>query len=351
MKSIKYLIVFVVVFLSCKNTKHKYPNLKSGMYADIETNRGDVLIRLHYKKVPLTVANFVALSEGDHPKLPDSLKGKPFYNGLVFHRVVEDFMIETGKPQNPYQEDLGYFFADELREDLKHDSIGIVSMSNDRKIYTNSTRFFITRKATDWLDGFTKSGEAKPCGKYGTACHTVFGKVVKGFEILDSIQQNDTIRKIRILRTDESAKSFEAAATYSELSEKSVPFEIKMGVNNAKETISGLKFLALKKGNGRKVNPALQTEAHYTLYNTNGKLLASSIRKNKPIVFTINNDALIAGWKEGAKLLHEGGKARLFIPSYLAYGNVGSPTQKGKEQLVKPNEDLVFEIEILKVGK
>lgn len=350
MKSIKYLIVFILIITSCKKTQNKYPNLKEGLYADVETNIGDFLIDLHYTKVPLTVSNFVALSEGDHPKLPDSLKGKSFYKGLTFHRVVEDFIVETGKPKNTL-EDLDYFFADELREDLKHDSIGIVSMSNKGKIYTNVTEFFITKKAANWLDGFDKSGKKKPCGKYGVACHTVFGKIVKGFGVLDSIKQNDTIKNIKILRIGGSAKSFKAKETFLALSEKSIPFEIKMGINNAKETTSGLKFFRLKKGNGKRVNPALQTKAHYTLYNTNGKLLASSIKKNKPITFTINKDALIAGWKEGARLLHEGGKARLFIPSYLAYGTVGSPTQEGKKQLVKPNEDLVFEIEILKVGK
>ena len=348
MKSIKYLIVFIILS-ACKAPK--YPDLEDGIYADIQTEIGDILVELHYKKTPMTVANFTALAEGNHPKLIDSLKGKPFYDGLKFHRVVEDFMIETGKPNNTHKEDLGFFFADELRKDLKHDSPGVLSMSNLGKSYTNATQFFITRKATPWLDGFDKTNERKPCGKYGTACNTVFGKVLKGQKIVDSIQENNIIKRVEILRVGEQANTFNAKEVFLELSEKTIPFDIKMGINKAKVTTSGLKFLNLKKGTGKKVNPASQTKAHYTLYNSKGKLLASSIKRNKPITFTIHNDALIAGWKEGAVMLSEGGKARLFIPSYLGYGTVGSPTSLGKEQLVKPNEDLIFEIEILKVGK
>jgi len=118
-----------------------------------------------------------------------------------------------------------------------------------------------------------------------------------------------------------------------------------MGIDSSKITSSGLKILQIKKGNGVKVNPALPTKAHYTLYTTDGKKIASSVDKNKPITFTLNKDMLIAGWKEGAKKMEEKGKSRLFIPSYLAYGSIG------QEPLIAPNTDLIFEIEILKVGK
>ena len=349
MKPINYFIVVVIlIFTACKPSK--YPDLKEGLYADIQTEIGDVLVELYYKKTPMTVANFVALSEGNHPRIIDSLKDKPYYNGLKFHRVVKDLLIQTGIPRNTHKKDVGYYFANELRSDLRHDTIGVLSMVNLGKVYSNSSQFFITKKSTPWLDGYTKSGNLKPCGKYGTACHTVFGKVLKGQDIVDSIQQDNRIKTIDVIRVGANAENFNAETVFLELSEQTIPFDIKMGIKRAKETTSGLKVLKLNDTYGKKVNPALKTKAHYALYNSKGKLLASSFKLKKPIIFTIHKDALIAGWKEGAALLREGEKARLFIPSYLAYGIVGSPKEHNT-QLVKPNEDLIFEIEILKVGK
>ena len=349
MNNIKYiLIAILVIFTACKPSK--YPDLKEGLYADIQTEIGDVLIELYFQKTPMTVANFVSLAEGNHPKVIDSLQNKPFYNNTTFHRVVDNLLIQTGKPNYTENKGIGYFFGNELRDDLKHNEPGVVSMSNLGKVYSNSSQFFITKKEAPWLDGYNKSGELKPCGKYGTACHTVFGKVVKGLNLIDSIQLNSKINSIDIIRVGDKAEDFNAPETFLELSEKSIPFKIKMGIDSTKQTISGLKYLKLNTTSGKKVHPALKTQAHYKLYNSNGKLLASSYKRNKPIVFTINNDALIAGWKEGAKLLREGERARLFIPSYLGYGTIGSPIENNK-QLVKPNEDLIFEIEILKVGK
>jgi len=348
MKFYHYIIVFIIFFSACK--PNKYPDLQDGIYADVQTSLGDVLIELYYKETPMTVANFVSLSEGNHTKIVDSLQGKPFYDNMKFHRVVDDFMIQTGKPKYTHKEDVGYFFANELNENLLHDSAGVVSMANLGKPFSNSTQFFITHKATPWLNGFEK-GKKKPCGKYGIACHTVFGKVIKGQDVVNIIKQNDVINHIEIIRVGKDADVFDAPKIFAELSEASVPFDIKMGIEKATETSSGLKFLQLKKGSALKVNPALQTTAHYALYNMNGQQLASSFDKNKPITFTVDKDPIIAGWKEAVKLMYEGEKARLFVPSYLAYGTIGSDKDSKNKQLVKPNEDLIFEIEILKVGK
>ena len=343
MKSIKVLIVFLVIISACKTPK--YPNLEDGLYADIQTNIGDVVVKLHYKKAPMTVANFVALAEGDHPKMIDFFEEKPFYDGIKFHRVIDSFMIESGKVNVPQKEKVPYYFSNELQEDLKHDAPGIVSMVNLRKPYTNSTQFFITHKPAPWLDGYTKEGKKKPCGKYGTACHSVFGKVILGQTIVNRIKLNDSIRKVEIIRVGDGAANFNAPKVFSEISEKTIPFEIKMGIDSTYTTDSGLKILQLKKGSGKKVNPAWITKAHYTLYTTEGEKIASSIDKGKPITFTLNEDPLIAGWKEGARKMKEGEKCRLFIPSYLGYGSIG------REPLIAPNKDLIFEIEILKVGK
>ncbi len=345
MKYLKLLFIFLLLS-SCKA---KYPALENGLYADIQTNKGDILLKLHHKKVPMTVANFVALAEGEHPKVADSLKGIPFYNGVKFHRVISNFMIQGGDRTGTGSGEFGYKFDDEIPLDddakpvYKHDKAGVLSMANAGPA-TNSTQFFITHKDTPWLDGK----------------HTVFGQVEIGQSVVDTIAQNDVINKVDIIRIGKEAKNFDAPKVFlSELEntprrkaekEKKLAlakerFKKKMGIEKAKKTKSGLLVLQLKEGAGKKVNPNLPTTVHYTLYDDSGKKIDSSVDRRKPFTFTTNKDSLIAGWKEGVKMMKEGEKVRLFIPSYLGYGKVGRPP------VIKPNTDLIFEIEVLKVGK
>ena len=349
MKILKFLLLFTVVIVSCKTVK--YPDLADGLYADIQTNKGDILIKLHADVVPMTVANFVSLAEGSNPKMNDSMKGKPFYEGVKFHRVIKNFMIQAGEPKGNRRAKVGYTFDDEfpLNEKgqliHKHDSEGVLSMANAGPA-TNSSQFFITHKATPWLDGK----------------HSVFGKVTYGQNIVDTILQNDIIEKVDIIRVGKSAKQFNAADIFmqeiqnAEERKKERETKIKLAKEQIKRdmdyysssvTSSGLRFLQLQKGSGKKVNPDLPTTVHYSLYDDLGNKIASSLDQNKAFTFTINdpNYPLIAGWKEGAKMMREGEKARLFIPSYLGYGEVG------RLPVIKPNTDLIFEIEVLKVGK
>ncbi|WP_299624365.1 peptidylprolyl isomerase [uncultured Tenacibaculum sp.] len=350
MKSIKFLIALTIIAISsCKTVK--YPELAEGLYADIQTNKGDILIKLHSEIVPMTVANFVSLAEGNNPKVTDSLKGRPFYDGIKFHRVIKDFMIQGGDPTGTGRGSGGYRFDDEfpLNENgeliFKHDSAGILSMANSGPA-TNSAQFFITHKETPWLDGK----------------HSVFGKVTYGQNIVDTIVQNDYINKVEIIRVGKKAKDFNAPEVFltelsnSEEREKERIRKIKIAKENVKKeldyysaftTKSGLKVVKLKETTGKKVNPDLPTTVHYTLLDDLGVKIASSLDQRQPFTFTINdpNYPLIAGWKEGASLLKEGEKARLFIPSYLGYGEVG------RLPVIKPNTDLIFEIEVLKVGK
>ncbi len=349
MKSIKFIILIAVLIVSCKSAK--YPDLSEGLYADIQTNKGDILIQLHAEEVPMTVANFVSLAEGSNPKVTDSLKGKPYYDGIKFHRVIKDFMIQGGDPTGTGRGSAGYRFDDEFPLDetgkliYKHDSKGILSMANSGP-GTNSSQFFITHKETPWLDGK----------------HSIFGKVKLGQNIVDTIVKGDYINKVEIIRVGNKAKKFNAAEVFlqeignAEQREKERKEKIALAKENIKKdlgyygsttTSSGLKVLKLQEGKGKEVNPDLPTTVHYTLFDDLGNKIASSLDGNKPFTFVINdpNLPLIAGWKEGAKMLREGEKARLFIPSYLGYGEVG------RLPVIKPNTDLIFEIEVLKVGK
>merc|ERR1711991_914551 len=180
---------------SC-NMSQKSDN--STINALIETNKGEIITELFFKQTPVTVANFISLSEGDNKEVSEQYKGKNYYDGLTFHRVIEDFMIQGGDPTGTGSGSPGYSFKDEIVESLKHDSAGILSMANAGP-GTNGSQFFITHKPTPWLDGK----------------HSVFGHIVKGQNVVDSIAQGDVINDVTIKRIGTAAKNFDAAEVFN----------------------------------------------------------------------------------------------------------------------------------------
>ena len=175
MKKYSYLFTLILI-TSCVSS---HPDLNDGLYAELKTNKGDILVNLNFKKAPVTVANFVYLSEGRNKEVSSEYSKKKYYDGLIFHRVIPNFMIQGGDPLGSGQGGPGYKFKDEFHESLSHDGPGVLSMANAGP-KTNGSQFFITHKETPWLNGK----------------HSVFGKVIKGMEVVNLIEQNDTIKNV-----------------------------------------------------------------------------------------------------------------------------------------------------------
>ena len=365
MKKIIYFFFFLTVLVGCKDN---YKNLEDGLYADISTSKGNIILKLYPEEVPLTVANFVTLAEGTNPEVSDSLKGKKYYNGLTFHRVVPDFIIQSGDPLANSQGGPGYRFYDEFNPNLRHNSAGTLSMANSG-FNTNGSQFFITHKPTPWLDAYgLNGGGPKDCSKPNVNCHAVFGKVITGQNVVDSIAKNDRIRTIKIVRKGEEAKSFDAPEVFKEefakgpekekqrlaaiakaeedrynkfVADKAI-FEAKKDVDKAKSTDSGLKIITYKKGKGKKFNRSVPVSIAYSVYMADGTHIQTKEVSN-PYIFTMDKSPMIAGVTEAILQMREGGKKRLFIPYYLAYGE-----QAGR---LPAKTDLIFELELIKVGK
>ncbi|CAI8314175.1 MAG: putative peptidyl-prolyl cis-trans isomerase [Flavobacterium sp. SCGC AAA160-P02] len=361
---LQMLVVFSFAFTACND---EYKNFEDGIYADISTNKGKIIVQLFPEEVPLTVSNFITLAEGTNTKVTDSLEGKKYYDGLKFHRVIRDFMIQGGDPQGNGQGGPGYKFYDEFNPTLKHDSKGILSMANSG-INTNGSQFFITRKATPWLDAYTNENQLKDCNNPRVGCHSVFGKVVSDLDILDSIAQNDVIEKIKIVRKGSAAKEFDAVKVFEEeiakgeekekarlvemqnrekerlekfMKDKEV-FYKKMNVKSAKKQESGLQILTFKKGRGKKFNSSKPATINYTMYLADGKKIQST-EGATPFEFILDERPLIPAVKEAILNMRVGGKVRLFIPYYLGYGeNGGGPFPK--------KADLIFDLELVNVG-
>ena len=361
------LLIIATIIISCKPTK--YADLADGLYADMETNKGDILLKLSFDKTPITVANFVSLANGTNDYVTDSLKGKPYYDGTIFHRVINNFMIQCGDPLGTGSGDPGYKFKDEFPKYegdsliLTHSKPGILSMANSGP-ETNGSQFFITHKETPWLDGK----------------HTVFGSVEIGQNVVDSIAQYDTIKRIEIIKIGKAAKKFKASEIFSnhyagyllkksekeekqKLAIKTASWRFNEMLPSAIELPSGLKYVITESKNGERPKQGANVKVNYAGYFDDGKLFDTSYeavaksfgmydekraKKNgyAPLTTEYGPEArLIAGFSEGLQKMKLGDKALLFIPSHLGYG------RQGAGGVIPPNANLVFEVELVETVK
>ena len=314
--------------------------LKDGLYAQFNTDKGEILSMLEYEKTPLTVTNFVALAEGTKELGGGSGKqGARFYDGLTFHRVIPDFMVQGGCPLGTGTGGPGYTFPDEIDPSLIHDRPGILSMANAGP-GTNGSQFFITHVPTPWLDGK----------------HTVFGHVVSGQDVVNAIKQGDTIKSIEIIRVGKDAEAFVAdqasfesllATTDERRRDKELAaMEEQQSVidkqfPDAVSTPSGLKYIVVEEGDGGN-SPAKGTtvKAHYTGKLLDGKKFDSSYDRGEPISFPVGAGRVIKGWDEAFLSMTKGEKRILIIPPALGYG----PSGRGP---IPPNATMVFDVELV----
>jgi peptidylprolyl isomerase len=312
--------------------------LGNGMFARITTNRGDIVVRLEFQKTPLTVCNFAALAEGKMTVAG----GKPFYNGLTFHRVIDDFMIQGGDPLGNGTGGPGYRFPDEFDPTLKHDGPGVLSMANAGP-GTNGSQFFITHVATPWLDGK----------------HTVFGRVVEGQNVVNAVRRGDKIERITIIRNGALAGAFKAdQAAFDNLSRSAAANAaaqvkarrdadlavINRNYPNALRSPSGLRYIFQREGTGAKPQAGKTVRVAYTGKFLGGEVFDSSDRQGRPLEFPAGTGRVIPGWDEAVMDMKVGEKRLVVIPPELAYGDQGAGNGA-----IPANSFLIFEMELLGV--
>ena len=366
MKKIALILLLTLSLFSCKE---EYKNLKDGLYAEIKTNKGNILLQLEYQKAPITVANFVSLAEGKNTFANETYKNKPFYDGLKFHRVMDNFMIQGGDPDGNGSGGAGYSFKDEF-SDLKFDKGGVLAMANSGP-ETNSSQFFITHVTTPWLDGM----------------HTIFGHVIgKGMDVVNTIKQDDAIISIKIIRKGDDAKKFDAPKIFSnyfgnkaeDQKKQAALQEENLKANEAKfietkknkvaefatiktsstKLSSGLQYKIIEKGTGKKPTNGQTVFVDYsgfledgTLFDSSNEAVATAFGKLDPnraaakqyIPFqcVAGKYQFIPGFNEGLSKMSFGEKVVLFIPTNLGYGEAGAG------DAIPPNANIIFEVQLL----
>ncbi len=330
-KTILAGLMAIAALTSCtaKGSNTKESNLealkgKEGVFAVLETEKGTIVLNLFYKETPMTVANFVGLAEGTL----DAANGKPFYDGLKFHRVIADFMIQGGDPKGNGTGGPGYKFADEFVEGYVFDKPGKLAMANSGA-NTNGSQFFITHVPTDWLN----------------YKHTIFGEVVDGQKIVDSVAQGDTIKSLKIVRQGKDAEAFKVTQkSFDELkaegSKKAADFQKKLASIKEKEmfgqikdkidgftkTDDGIYFKVQKAGSGSVCGKGKKVSVEYKGYLPDGQIFDASKefhpQGHEPIEFTTAGGQMIPGFDVMVQEMKYGETRTIYLPPAMAYGDM-----------------------------
>jgi peptidyl-prolyl cis-trans isomerase A (cyclophilin A) len=334
------MIGLLSVNFACAQKKaDNKPNLPEGLYAVIASNRGSIYVNLNYKNAPLTVANFVGLAEGTKENTFRK-KGEPYFDGMKFHRIVPDFVIQGGDPVGNGTGGPGYEFENEISPNLKHNKKGVIAMANSGPD-TNGSQFYLTLKDVSFLDG----------------SYSVFGETVQGLEVLDQIVANksgqNTMDKVTIVRIGKEAQNFDAEKVFAMEKEKfktkkeelaKIQKEKEKGADEliakASTTASGLKYIIQKEGTGKVPVDGEKVNIHYTLTLKDGTEIDSSHKRYQPFEIEVGKMQLIQGWIEAIKTFKRGTKLTLIVPPNLGYGSQ-------KIAAIPENSTLIFDMDIL----
>lgn len=348
MKKINVILISAVILTLSACKEDPTSDLNDGIYAVFDTNYGVFAAELNYKEAPMTVANFISLADGTNTLVSEEYRGKKYFDGLKFHRVVKDFVIQGGDPQGTGQGGPGYEFPNETDTGLNHNDKGVLSMANAGPD-TNGSQFFITLAPTPQLDGG----------------YSVFGKVVKGQDVVDTIGQVETIGEkpkeevvmntVKIIRKGSEAKKFDAAQVLVDQIEtdkkekEAYRQQLEDDLNNTNgdftETDSGLLYKIIAETENETPKRGQTVQVYYKGMLDSGKVFDQKLEKDgQPISFEVGTGRVIPGWDEGLLLLKEGEEARFIIPPHLAYGNSGIGP-------IPPNSTLIFDVKLAKIGK
>ena len=329
------IVTFILAICSVVPTSAQSLQLPDGLYAEIATERGVIVCSLEYEKTPMTVSNFVGLAEGTLKA--NGTLGRRYYDGLTFHRVEAGLVIQGGDPKGNGTGGPGYEFPNETRADLRHDAPGVLAMANSGPD-TNGSQFYITMRPFPRLDGG----------------YSIFGRVVRGMDVVKAIVAGDHMISVRILRVGSAAAGFTVTQqSFNDLVEKAKAAreeKKKMERSDALTQIakkwphltttkSGLMFEVLKTGSGGSPSPTSRVSVNYTGTLLDGTVFDSTTAGGKPTTFQVNG--VIPGWTEALLTMSRGEKRRLVIPPELAYGERGYPG------VIPPNSFLVFEVELI----
>ncbi|MCR4742256.1 MAG: peptidylprolyl isomerase [Treponema sp.] len=306
---------------------------KEGVFAVLTTEKGEIVLELFYKETPMTVTNFVGLAEGTL----DAAKGKHFYDGLKFHRVISDFMIQGGDPLGNGTGGPGYKFPDEFVDELIFDEPGKLAMANSGA-NTNGSQFFITHVPTDWLNHK----------------HTIFGKVLEGQNVVDSVEQDDTIISLKIIRQGADAEKFTASQSdfdnlikaQQKLNEEREAKKLEAVIENCQKTDNGIYYRVEEKGNGKKVGSGTKVSAEYKGYLVDGTLFDASKgfhpQGHEALEFTTGAGQMIPGFDQMVQDMEYGETRHMVLPPELAYGSRGYPG------VIPGNAYICFDVKVVK---
>ncbi len=342
-------LIAAIALTSCTAAGSKGKNMevlkgKEGVFAVLETEKGTIVLNLFYKETPMTVANFVGLAEGTL----DAAKGKPFYDGLKFHRVISDFMIQGGDPNGNGTGGPGYKFADEFVEGYVFDKPGKLAMANSGT-NTNGSQFFITPDPTAWLNHQ----------------HTIFREVLEGQKVVDSVAQGDTIKSLKIIRQGKDAEAFKVtqasfdslkaegtkkAAEFQKklasIKEKEMFGQIKDKVDGFKKTDDGIYFKTQKAGSGPVCGKGKKVTVGYKLTLPTGEIVDASEEfvsgAHAAIDFTTGAGQMIPGFDLMVQEMKYGETRTIMLPPAMAYGDMAP-------QIGLPADTyLIFDIKLIK---